>query len=268
MLAIGITVNVGRGRRASGTVNDTVATQGLLVLKQNGVRMSDFTRDEINAVYRLMGARRDMRHFLSTPLDADLLGRLLSAAHLAPSVGLMQPWRFIHIRDRALRGGIHALVEEERLQTAQALGERGVEFMRLKVEGILECGELLVAGLAPGRDKHVFGRRTMPEMDLASVACAIQNLWLAARAEGIGMGWVSLFEPERLRELLRMPVGSKPVAVLCLGYVSEFYPRPMLEMADWAPRRGLEAMVHTDYWADCEGVEAPPVDRESILGQR
>jgi 5,6-dimethylbenzimidazole synthase len=215
--------------------------------------MSDFTREEINAVYRLLGARRDMRHFLSTPLDGDLLARLLSAAHLAPSVGLMQPWRFIRIRDPALRIGIHAQVEEERRQTAQALGERDDEFMRLKVEGILECGELLVAGLAPGREQHVFGRRTMPEMDLASVACAIQNLWLAARAEGIGMGWVSLFDPERLRQLLRMPIGSKPVAVLCLGYVREFYPRPMLEMTDWAQRCALDTLVHTDHWMDSEG---------------
>jgi len=212
--------------------------------------MSDFTRDEIDAVYRLLAARRDMRHFLSDPLDSALLGRLLAAAHLAPSVGLMQPWRFIHICDRALRTRIHALVEQERVRTAQALGERDQEFMRLKVEGILECGALLVAGLAPDRDKHVFGRRTMPEMDLASVACAIQNLWLAARAEGVGMGWVSLFEPEALRELLRMPIGSRPVAVLCLGYVSEFYPRPMLEISAWAQRCSLKTLVHIDHWSE------------------
>ncbi|MGO9513812.1 MAG: 5,6-dimethylbenzimidazole synthase [Steroidobacteraceae bacterium] len=212
--------------------------------------MADFTREEIDAVYRVMTERRDMRHFLSDPLDAALLDRLLAAAHLAPSVGLMQPWRFIRVRDRGLRERIHGLVEAERVQTAHALGEREGEFMRLKVEGILECGELLVAGLAPGRHKHVFGRRTMPEMDLASVACAIQNMWLAARAEGVGMGWVSLFEPETLRELLRMPAGSRPVAVLCLGYVREFYPRPMLEMAEWARRCSVASLVHTDYWSE------------------
>ena len=139
---------------------------------------------------------------------------------------------------------------QERSRTAAALGEREEEFMRLKVEGILECGELLVAGLAPDRDKHVFGRRTMPEMDLASVACAIQNMWLAARAESVGMGWVSLFEPEALRELLRMPAGAKPVAVLCLGRVPEFYPRPMLEMNQWAVGCGLASLVHTDYWGE------------------
>jgi 5,6-dimethylbenzimidazole synthase len=212
--------------------------------------MSDFTPQEIAAVYRVMAMRRDMRHFLSEPLDEALVGRLLAAAHMAPSVGLMQPWRFIRIRDRVLRASIHAIVEEERVKTAQALAEREDEFMRLKVEGILDCGELLVAALADGRDGHVFGRRTMPEMDLASVACAIQNLWLAARAENVGMGWVSLFDPEALRRLIHMPEGSRPVAVLCLGYVPAFYPRPMLEEVDWAHRFDLKDMVQTDYWTD------------------
>jgi 5,6-dimethylbenzimidazole synthase len=217
--------------------------------------MADFTREEIDALYRVMAARRDMRHFSNEPLAPELLERLLGAAHLAPSVGLMQPWRFIRVRDRRLRERIHGLVDEERSRTAAALGEREEEFMRLKVEGILDCGELLVAALAPDRDKHVFGRRTMPEMDLASVACAIQNLWLAARAEGVGMGWVSLFEPGALRELLRMPAGAKPVAVLCLGRVPEFYPRPMLEMTEWTRGCSLESLVHTDYWGGSDAAE-------------
>ena len=218
--------------------------------------MSDFTPQEIAAVYRVMAMRRDMRHFLPDPLDEALVVRLLTAAHMAPSVGLMQPWRFIRIRDPNLRTSIHALVEEERVKTAQALAEREDEFMRLKVEGILDCGELLVAALADGREGHVFGRRTMPEMDLASVACAIQNLWLAARAENVGMGWVSLFDPETLRRLIHMPEGSRPVAVLCLGYVPAFYPRPMLEEVDWAHRFDLKSMVHTDYWMHGDG-DAP-----------
>jgi len=212
--------------------------------------MGVFTPQEIATVYRVMAMRRDMRHFLPDPLDSALLGRLLSAAHMAPSVGLMQPWRFIRIRDPALRAGIHALVETERVKTAQALGEREDEFMRLKVEGILECGELLVAALADGREAHVFGRRTMPEMDLASVACAIQNLWLAARAENVGMGWVSLFDPEALRLLIHMPEGSRPVAVLCLGYVPAFYESPMLEEVGWAHRLVQEMIVQTDYWSE------------------
>jgi 5,6-dimethylbenzimidazole synthase len=215
--------------------------------------MAEFTREEIDALYRVMAARRDMRHFSGEPIEPALLDRLLAAAHLAPSVGLMQPWRFIRVRDRELRVRVHALVEDERRKTAQALGERDQEFMRLKVEGILECGEVLVAALGPGRDEHIFGRRTMPEMDLASVACAIQNLWLAARAEGLGMGWVSLFDPEALRELLRMPEGSKPIAVLCLGKVPEFYPRPMLEMMQWRQGCALDEFVHTNYWGGTGG---------------
>src|SRR6185312_3395597 len=211
--------------------------------------MSDFTEQEIAAIYRVVALRRDMRHFLPDPLDEALVERLLAAAHLAPSVGFMQPWRFTRIRDRNLRAQIQSLVEIERLATAAALGEREDEFMRLKVEGIRECGELLVVALTHERERHIFGRRTLPEMDLASVACAIQNLWLVARAENVGMGWVSLFDPDGLRQLLRMPEGSRPVAILCLGYVPEFYRRPMLEENGWAQRADLRDLVKTDYWA-------------------
>jgi 5,6-dimethylbenzimidazole synthase len=210
--------------------------------------MNDFTEQEVAAIYRVVALRRDMRHFRPDPLDEALMERLLSAAHLAPSVGFMQPWRFIRVRDRKLRHEIHTLVESERRATAQALGEREDEFMRLKVEGIRECAEVLVVALTHERDQHVFGRRTLPEMDLASVACAIQNLWLVARAENVGMGWVSLFDPEALRQLLRMPEGARPIAVLCLGYVPEFYRQPMLEEARWAARRELKDLVKIDYW--------------------
>lgn len=200
------------------------------------------------ALYRAIAERRDMRHFLPTPVATDTLQRLLHAAHQAPSVGLMQPWRFLRITDSALRQGIHALVEDERQRTADALGERRDEFMRLKVEGILDCGELLVAALMSGRERHVFGRRTLPEMDTASLACAIQNMWLAARAEGLGLGWVSLFEPEALAQLLAMPQGSRPLAILCLGEVAEFYPRPMLEQEGWTRGGAVEQMVFENRW--------------------
>ncbi len=120
--------------------------------------------------------------------------------------------------------------------------------MRLKVEGVRECGELLVVALMDRREEHIFGRRTLPEMDLASVACAIQNIWLAARAEGIGMGWVSLFDPEQLRLVLGMPAGAKPIAILCLGHVAAFYPKPMLELEGWAMRQKLQDMVYENTW--------------------
>src|SRR5690606_35098803 len=174
----------------------------------------DFSDEERAGVYRAIRERRDMRHFTGGEVAPELLARLLEAAHQAPSVGLMQPWRFIRITRPALREAIHGLVDEERLLTAEALGERADEFMRLKVEGIRDCAELLVVALMDGREAHLFGRRTLPEMDLASLACAIQNLWLAARAEGLGMGWVSLFDPQALAALLQMPVGAEPIAVI------------------------------------------------------
>ena len=218
----------------------------------NETNQHAFSPEERAAVYRAIAERRNMRHFCGGEVAPELLARLLQAAHAAPSVGLMQPWRFIRIADRDLRAQIGALVEAERVRTAEALGERGEEFMRLKVEGIGDCAELLVAALMDGRKAHVFGRRTLPEMDLASLACAIQNLWLAARAEGLGMGWVSLFDPQALAELLGMPAGSKPVALLCLGPVREFYPAPMLELEGWTEPRPLAELVYRDRWGERE----------------
>lgn len=207
-----------------------------------------FSEAEREAVYRAIAERRDMRHFTGGDVEPELLRRLLEAAHQAPSVGLMQPWRFIRISDRGLRGQVQQLVEEERVRTAEALGERSDEFMKLKVEGINDCAEVLVAALMDDREGHIFGRRTLPEMDLASLSCAIQNLWLAARAEGLGMGWVSLFEPQALADLLGLPPGAKPLAVLCLGPVSEFYPAPMLVLEGWAQPRPLNELLFENYW--------------------
>jgi len=207
-----------------------------------------FSPEERAAVYRVIGERRDMRHFTGGCVAPELLSRLLEAAHQAPSVGLMQPWRFIRITDRTLRGQIQQLVEEERIRTAEALGERSDEFMKLKVEGINDCAEVLVAALMDDRERHIFGRRTLPEMDMASLSCAIQNLWLASRAEGLGMGWVSLFEPQALAQLLGLPAGAKPLAVLCLGPVQAFYPAPMLVLEGWAQPRPLSELLYENYW--------------------
>ncbi|UCL85802.1 5,6-dimethylbenzimidazole synthase [Pseudomonas sp. HS-18] len=209
-----------------------------------------YSPEERAALYRAIAERRDMRHFNGGEVAPELLARLLEAAHQAPSVGMMQPWRFIRVTSRDVRQSIHQLVEEERIRTAEALGERSDEFMKLKVEGVLDCAEVLVAALMEGREAHVFGRRTLPNMDLASLSCAIQNLWLASRAEGLGMGWVSLFDPAALGDLLGLPDGAEAVAVICLGPVSAFYSAPMLVLEGWRQPRSLDELVFENRWGE------------------
>ena len=210
-----------------------------------------FTDAERAAFYRVLAARRDMRHFTpGASVDADVLRRILQAAHNAPSVGLMQSWRFVRVLDAALRGRIAELVDAERIATAEALGERRDEFMQLKVEGVRDCAELVVAVLAPD-DGTVFGRRTMPrDMALCSLACAVQNLWLAARAENLGLGWVSMFDPETLARTLRLPTAAQPMALLCIGPVPAFYDVPMLEQTGWRHGRPLDEFIHIDTWRE------------------
>jgi 5,6-dimethylbenzimidazole synthase len=202
------------------------------------------------AVYRAIHERRDMRHFSGEAVAPDIMQRLIDAALHAPSVGFMQPWRIVRITDAQLRARLHEAVERERMLTADALGERRDEFMKLKVEGLRECGEVLVMALMERREAHVFGRRTLPEMDLASVACAIQNMWLAARAEGLGMGWVSLFDPHEVGALLGMPADARAVAILCIGHVERFYDAPMLETERWAQRRSIDECVFENAWRE------------------
>jgi 5,6-dimethylbenzimidazole synthase len=217
-----------------------------------------FSDVERAAVYRAIAERRDLRRFVpDSEIPPEVLSRLLHAAHAAPSVGLMQPWRFIRITDVDLRRRVHAIVDDERLQTAEALGDRREEFLALKVEGILDCAELLVVALCDRRERFVFGRRTMPHMDLASASCAIQNLWLAARAEGLGMGWVSIFDPARLASLLEMPGDAEPIAILCLGPVPDFPDRPVLELDNWAFARPLPEFVGQNSWPAHDGGGIP-----------
>ena len=213
--------------------------------------MTAFDADERETLYRVIAARRDMRHFRPDPVDSGVLRRVLAAAHAGPSVGFMQPWRFVRITDPALRAKLHAHAEAEHERTAEACGERAAEVRALKLQGIVDCGELLVVALCEGRERYVLGRRTLPEMDLCSAACAIQNLWLAARAENLGMGWVSLFEPATVGDMLAMPADAHPMAILCLGHVERFYPRPMLETAGWDQRRALDDLVFENAWDRC-----------------
>lgn len=203
---------------------------------------------DIAAVERVIRERRDIRHFVPGPLPDGMIARLIDAARHAPSVGYMQPWRFVHIVAPETREALRRIVDIEREATAAAMPTRSAEFLKLKVEGIREAAAVLVVALMPEREAHVFGRRTLPEMDLASVACAIQNMWLLARAEGIGLGWVSFFDPQSVSTLLAMPEGARPVAILCIGPVAEFPCTPLLETHGWGARLMPEAVLFEDRW--------------------
>lgn len=209
-----------------------------------------FEEPAIAAVYAAIEGRRDMREFVPGPLPDGALPRLLAAAHAGPSVGYMQPWRIVHVRTPALRQALIDNVDRERINTAAALPSRAKEFLQLKVDGLRSCAEVLVVALMDGCAPHIFGRRTLPEMALASAACAIQNMWLAARAEGVGMGWVSIFEPESLKTLFHMPADAQPIAILCLGPVAEFPPQPLLQTQGWGQRLPLDQVVFEDRWPE------------------
>jgi 5,6-dimethylbenzimidazole synthase len=207
-----------------------------------------YSAEEKNAIYRVIRERRDMRHFNPDPVDPEILHKLIQAAQQAPSVGYMQPWRFIRISDYDIRMRIYEMVKTEIGETAEHVGSKKEAYMKLKLEGLRECAEVWVAALMEGRDEYVLGRRTMPEMDIASLSCAIQNVWLAARAEGVGVGWVSFFHPDELATLLNMPEGSYPAAVLCIGNVDEFYPEPLLKTEGWDRQRDLDEILFENSW--------------------
>jgi 5,6-dimethylbenzimidazole synthase len=223
-----------------------------------GVVMSKdlaFNEADRAAVYRAIGTRRDVRRgFTNRPLPDELLQRLLAAAHCAPSVGLMQPTRFIVIRDLAIRKAVHNIFcAANQNAAATYTGERGDQYAALKLEGILEAPQnLCVLSDTQSERGHRLGRHTMPETAAYSTVCAVQNLWLAARAEGVGVGWVSILDPIQLRQLLRIPEHLLPVAYLCLGYVDQFAPAPELESAGWEKRISIRSAVHYDIYKEDE----------------
>jgi 5,6-dimethylbenzimidazole synthase len=217
-----------------------------------GVEMtkaSGFDEEDCRAVYRAIRERRDVRRgFLPEPLPDELLNKLLEAAHSAPSVGLMQPWRFILVRDFAVRQTIHKIFLDANQQAlTDYKGDRQRNYAGLKLEGILEAPQnLCVVCDSQSSQGHRLGRATMPETALYSAVCAIQNLWLAARAEGIGVGWVSILDANLLRSALKIPGHITPVAYLCLGYVEAFAGEPDLERAGWEKRTPLKSVLSFD----------------------
>lgn len=209
--------------------------------------MGDDTR--LDAFYDVLRRRRDVRgEFTGTPVEQDVLERILSAAHAAPSVGLTQPWDFVLVEDRATRQEFAAHVRGERDVFAATLdGQRSRMFSRIKIEGILESSMGVVVTYDPARGSpDVLGRHAIADAGLYSVCLAIQNLWLAATAEGLGVGWVSFYREPVLRDLLGIPHGIRPVAWLCLGPVRELADVPDLERHGWRSRRPLTAAVHRE----------------------
>src|SRR5271170_1092572 len=214
-------------------------------------KAAGFDEDECQAVYRAIRERRDVRRgFLPEPMPDELLYRLLEAAHSAPSVGLMQPWRFIVVRDLAVRQAVHSIFLKANQQAVAIYeGDQRQNYSDLKLEGILEAPQnLCIVCDSQSSQGHQLGRRTMPETAIYSAVCAVQNLWLAARAEGVGVGWVSILEPGSLRSTLRIPDQITPVAYLCLGYVNAFSTEPDLERAGWEKRTPLKSVLSLDQY--------------------
>lgn len=211
----------------------------------------DFTEGEKAGFYKAIYTRRDVRsHFVDKPIEDEKLARILHAAHHAPSVGFSQPWNFVLIKDRGTKAGIKGLFEEEKERSSQLVDEpRRSKYLAFKLEGILEAPINLCVTYDPSKfGPFVIGRSSIPEAGLYSVCCAVQNLWLAARAEGIGLGWVSILSNDGLKAALGLPEHVVPVAYLCLGHVSEFAQKPDLEEAGWLPRLGLEDVVYFERW--------------------
>jgi 5,6-dimethylbenzimidazole synthase len=199
------------------------------------------------AIYQVIEARRDIREFRpDAPLDEAVLRRILEAAHHAPSVGYSQPWDFVLVRDRARRRRIHdSFLRCREAEAARFEAERRAQYLAYKLEGILDSA-LNVCVTVRRADAPVLGATVQPDALSWSACCAVQNLWLAARAEGIGVGWVSIVEPEVLRTELRLPRGVDPVAYLCVGHPLAFRARPLLEETGWAARRPLAEAIHEE----------------------
>ncbi|MDA0306277.1 MAG: 5,6-dimethylbenzimidazole synthase [Proteobacteria bacterium] len=206
-----------------------------------------FNDVEREALYQTIFTRRDVRgQFTHDPIPEDVLSRVLMAAHYAPSVGFMQPWSFIIVRADGTKQKIHDLFDEAHLEASEMFeGERRDIYRNLKLEGILESPINIC--ITCDRDRAgpvVIGRTHIKTMDVYSSVCAVQNLWLAARAEGLGLGWVSIFDQKRLKKIFRIPKRVVPVAYVCLGYVSHFFDKPELQSAGWRPRLPLGDVVN------------------------
>lgn len=214
---------------------------------------------QLESLYRVIFSRRDVRgQFLPDPIPDEVLTRLLYAAHHAPSVGYMQPWNFLLVKSPAVKQRVHAAFVEANEEARQMFrGERRALYSSLKLEGILESPLNICITCDRNRTgETVLGRTHQSDMDLYSSVCAVQNFWLAARAENVGVGWVSIAKPTQLREALAIPEEIIPIAYLCVGYVSEFFDQPELERKGWLPRLPLNDLIYYDQWGQ-QGEDEP-----------
>lgn len=213
--------------------------------------MVDFRPDEREAVYKSIYSRRDIRRFAGDPLSKGIVKRILDAAHNAPSVGFSQPWDFVVIEDDQTKSEVAAIAERAIAAAREGYQEpRKSDFGQLKLEGITDAPVNICVTCDPTRDApHVLGRNTMQQMDVYSTCLAVQNLWLAARAEGVGVGWVSFLYPHELREVLNIPHHVQPVAYLCVGYPEGDFPdEPVLQQEGWRDRIDGTELIHYDEW--------------------
>ncbi|KAG2474075.1 MAG: 5,6-dimethylbenzimidazole synthase [Nitrosopumilales archaeon] len=211
----------------------------------------NFTKDEKDGLYKAIFSRRDVRsHFRSKPIKEEILTRILEAAHHAPSVGFSQPWNFILIKDEETKKKIKESFHKEKKLSQKMVEEpRRSKYISFKLEGILDAPVNVCVTYDPSKfGPFIIGRTSIPQTGLYSVCCAVQNLWLAARTEGIGVGWVSILSNDVLKKVLNLPDHVIPIAYLCLGYVEKFAEKPDLETAKWLPRLELKDVVYFEKW--------------------
>ncbi|MBU8907349.1 5,6-dimethylbenzimidazole synthase [Desertibacillus haloalkaliphilus] len=209
-----------------------------------------FNQNEKDAIYKVIENRRDVRSFLSKPIPESVLQRILEAGHHGPSVGFMQPWNFIIITSDKIKERLAWATDKERRALAiHYENERQQKFLNLKIEGIKEAPITICVTCDPTRGgSHVLGRNSIPETDVLSTACAIQNMWLASCAEGLAMGWVSFYKKNDVRDILDIPPHIDPIALMSLGYTDQYPDKPILESSGWEKRRALENLIYYNRW--------------------
>jgi len=229
---------------------------------QTDAQTIEFSDADRHSLYKTIFNRRDVRgQFLSTPIPDDVLSRVLQAAHHAPSVGFMQPWDFLLIKSPEVKQNIHkAFLEADEEAATMFPDEKQATYRALKLEGIMESPlNICITCDRQRTGPTVIGRTHIKTMDLYSSVCAVQNLWLAARAEGLGVGWVSIIKQDALKEALGIPKNIVPIAYLCIGYVSHFFNKPELETAGWLKRAPINELIHFDQWQNRRTEDEEPL---------